>query len=103
MSKKNKLTPGTKNAFFNTDEEAILREHFENREVNQFHSLILEKLYENYPATERDVWERLMDILEKIADSQGLRDQIALYPEEDIAINMANLLYLTLTTPFPSF
>lgn len=85
-----------KNIYFNTDEEALLKNHLENNEINQFNNIIVSKICKEYGDESQESWEYLMDILEKSQESEASKAIIALLPEEDREILTANIFYVTL-------
>ncbi|MGZ4073796.1 MAG: GmrSD restriction endonuclease domain-containing protein [Candidatus Chromulinivorax sp.] len=89
---------GTKNAFFTATEENQLIIYFEGKQKSQFLNVIILKALEKFSKGEKDkTWEILMDACEKAYDkSENMANNL---PEKNKAITIANILYLTLTTP----
>lgn len=85
---------GDKNLYFNSDEEAILKNHFENNEISQFNNRIVGKICERYSDNSTETWELLMNALEKCYVKDEFQAYISNFPETDKAILTANALYI---------
>ena len=87
---------GDKNIFFNSDEETLLKKHFESNEINQFNNLIVQKICDKYEDKSTESWELLMNILENSCAKDEFQVYFSTFPESDKAILTANALFIIL-------